>query len=689
VKEEKINSLNKMPSETPLCYSLFPKDAALLSRLFESMLLLRRFEELIRSNLEPVKKIGTPCHLYIGQEAVAVGVCAALEKADMIFGNHRSHGHYLAKGGDLDAAMAEIYCRQTGCSHGRGGSMHLIDLEHGVMGTSSIVAGSVPLAVGSGLSSAMQENGKVSVVFHGDGVPEEGVWNESANLAALNRLPVLFACENNLYCTHLPLDERRVRNNLSELAAAHGLRVYKADGNNVEEVYRRATEAVNSIRNGEGPAFLECTTYRWLGHVGPKDDLHVGLRDEKEVAAWKERCPIANLERHLLKAGMMTEAAVQEVHARVEKRLAAALEKAEKAPSPVAASLTAHVYAESAPSAYPAVAACPGDETRVLTYVEAIHDGHQTALATVPEVYVMGQGVDNPWCVGTSTKGLLDRFGPARVRDVPISENAMTGAAIGSAMAGLRPIVFHPRMDFMYLAMDQIINHCALWHYMFDGQVKIPITIRGIINRRGEQGAQHSQSPYSMFAHVPGLKIVMPASPFDAKGLLLAAVADDGPVLFIDDRALYELSGPVPEAGYAVPIGKAAVLREGTDITIVAISAMVPEALQAAMTFAESGVEAEVIDLRTVKPMDTEAVLKSVRKTGRLCIADPAWPYCGIAAHLSAIVAEALHGALKAPVQRVTFPDVPMPAARTLEEAYYPGSADILKACRSILSSRG
>lgn len=679
---------DRMPPAEPPAFDGGPHEAMLLQDLLERMLRIRLFEEGIRQRLDPVKQIGTPCHLYIGQEAVAAGVCATLGDDDLIFGNHRSHGHYLAKGGDVNAAMAEIHCRQTGCSHGRGGSMHLIDLAHGVMGTSSIVAGSVPLAVGAGLAHAIGATGRIAVIFHGDGVPEEGVWNESANFAAVNRLPVFFVCENNHYCTHLPLHERRLHNNLSDLAAAHGLRVYHADGNHVEEVYHTAAEAVESIRRGEGPAFLECRTYRWLGHVGPKDDLHVGLRDEAELAAWRARCPIEHLQRHLLKDGILSQDAIDTLHNQVNTEIDTAIRLAEGAPHPDPATVLDHVHAPPAAPRFPVYATpadAEGQSGTVRTYVEAIREAQCDALASIPEFYVMGQGVDNPWCVGTSTKGLLDRFGAARVRDVPISENGMTGAAIGSAMAGMRPLVFHPRMDFMYLAMDQVVNHCSVWHYMFGGQVPVPVTIRGIVNRRGEQGAQHSQSPYPMYAHVPGLKIVMPATPFDAKGLMLAAICEDGPVLYIDDRSLYEQTAWIPDGAYTVPIGKAQVLRPGNDVTVAALSCMVPEALAAAEALAKDGVSAEVIDLRTVKPLDTETVLASVGRTGRVCIADPAWPVCGVASELSAAVGEALFGALRAPVRRVTFPDAPMPASSVLEEAYYPGAAAILEACRSLM----
>ncbi len=265
----------------------------------------------------------------------------------------------------------------------------------------------------------------------------------------------------------------------------------------------------------------------------------------------------------------------------------------------------------------------------IKSYAKAINEAHEQLLREDKRVFVIGQGVESPWCVGTTTLGLVDKFGTERVIDTPISEAGVTGAAIGAAMAGMRPIVFHPRMDFMYLAMDQIINHCAHWYYMFGGQVNVPVTIRGIINRGNEQATQHSQSPFAMYAHVPGIKVVCPSSPYDAKGLLVAAVRDDNPVLYCDDRWLYMLEEEVPDGVFEVPLGKGRLCCKGDDVTVVAISYLVREAEKAAEELKRSGISVEVIDPRTLKPLDIDIILKSVYKTGRLVVADPDWPCCG------------------------------------------------------------
>lgn len=325
---------------------------------------------------------------------------------------------------------------------------------------------------------------------------------------------------------------------------------------------------------------------------------------------------------------------------------------------------------------------------RKLSYSLAINEALHQSMESDPSVFLIGQGVKSPWYVGNTAQDLLARFGDQRVIDTPVSENAVTGAAVGAALAGMRPVVVHPRMDFMYFAFDPIINEAANWFYMNGGRISVPLVIWGIINRGGEQAAQHSQSLHSIFSHVPGLKVVMPATPYDAKGLMAAAIRDPNPVVFIDDRWLYGLEENVPEDLYEVEIGKAALRRKGSDVTIAAASFMANEALKAAQSLAQMQIEAEVIDLRTVKPIDTELLFKSVRKTGRLVIADGGWKTCGYAAEIAALAAENVFAYLKAPIRRVTLPDCPAPASVNLEKEFYRTCKDIVKAVKSIVKRK-
>jgi pyruvate dehydrogenase E1 component beta subunit len=323
---------------------------------------------------------------------------------------------------------------------------------------------------------------------------------------------------------------------------------------------------------------------------------------------------------------------------------------------------------------------------RRITYTEAINEALHQIIAKDNRAFLIGQGVTSPWYVGSTTLGLINRFGPQRIVDTPTSENAMTGVALGAALAGMHPILCFPRMDFMHYAMDQLANLIANWHYIFGGQLSAPMTIWGIINRGGEQAAQHSQATQAIFTHIPGLKVVMPSTPYDAKGLLAASIEDDNPVVFIDDRWLYQHVGDVPEELYSVPIGKGVVRREGNDVTVVATSYMVHEALKASENLDREGVDVEVVDLRSLKPLDEDLLLTSAKKTGRIVVVDGGWKTCGVAAEISAKIAEStVFKSLKAPIFRVTVPDAPAPASSALEKIYYPNAEKVASTVRKIL----
>lgn len=323
---------------------------------------------------------------------------------------------------------------------------------------------------------------------------------------------------------------------------------------------------------------------------------------------------------------------------------------------------------------------------RILRYVEALNEALHQLLEDDEKVFLLGQGVTSPWYVGSSCVGLVDRFTEKRVIDTPVSENAVTGVAMGSALAGMRPILVHPRLDFMNYAMDPVANQASNWFYMYGGRISIPVTIWGIINRGGEQGAQHSQATHSIFAHLPGLKVVMPSTPYDAKGLLRAAVYDDNPVMFIDDRWLYNIKDEVPERRYSVPIGKGRIRRKGKDVTIVATSYLVQEALRAANILAKKGVSAEVIDPLSIKPLDESLILNSVARTRAMIVVDGGWRSFGAAAEIMARIAENKEiMSIKAPLKRVTLPDSPAPASRSLERKYFKNAEDIMKEALKVI----
>lgn len=323
--------------------------------------------------------------------------------------------------------------------------------------------------------------------------------------------------------------------------------------------------------------------------------------------------------------------------------------------------------------------------SRELKGFQAIREATEQCLEADPQVYLMGLGVPDPKGLFGTTQGLAERYGNRRVLDMPVSENAMTGIAIGSAVAGMRPILTHQRVDFALLSLDQLINNAAKWRAMFGGRMHVPLVVRMIIGRGWGQGPQHSQGLQALFAHIPGLKVVAPATPHDAKGLLVAAVEDDDPVIYLEHRWIHGISGPVPKERYSVPIGAARIARPGRDLTLVASSFLVLEALKAADFLAQEGIDTEVVDLRTLRPLDVPCVVDSVRRTGHLLAADHGWRHFGVAGEIVAQVAEKAFANLRRAPLRVTLPDAPVPTSPALAEAYYPRAADLVAAVRRML----
>jgi len=330
-----------------------------------------------------------------------------------------------------------------------------------------------------------------------------------------------------------------------------------------------------------------------------------------------------------------------------------------------------------------------GENNRRLSYAEAIREALDQALDLDPRVFVMGQGVDDPTGMFGATLDLHKKYGRDRVFDTPLSENGLMGIATGTAIGGMRPVYFHNRPDFLLLAMDPLVNHASKWSYMFGGAVHVPLVVWACIGRGWGSAGQHSQALQGLFLHIPGIRLVMPSSCYDAKGLMLAAIADGNPVLIMEHRYNFKNVGFVPEQAYRIPLGKGVVRRTGRDVTLVAVSYMVTEAYRAAEELAKEGVEAEVIDLRTLRPLDEEIVLRSVEKTGLMVVADTGWRTGGVCSEIGALMAEKAFSYLKAPIQRVASPDIPTPAGYILEEAFYPGKSEIVTAARKVMEWKG
>ena len=649
--------------------------------LYRTMRRIRAFDEKVAELFEGGEIKGT-AHSYVGQEAVAAGVCASLGPEDFMASHHRGHGHCIAKGARLDLMMAELMGRESGYCHGLGGSMHIADLGLNILGANGIVGAAMPLSTGAGLAARLDGSGRIAVAFFGDGASNQGVFHESLNLASVWKLPIVFICENNQYALSTSYRDTTSVDQVAERASAYGIPGRTIDGNDVVEVYEAVREAVERARAGEGPALIEAMTYRWGGH-----SMRANIRDPRsgeEYASWMERDPLQRAERELRDVEIVDEAGIESIGAQTVSELDEAVEFGRAAAQPEADVLRAAVYAPHEAFDEPGLANGNG---RAIGFVDALNEALHQEMESDPRVVVMGEDVAATGGIFGATRGLLEKYGEDRVRDTPISEAGFVGCGIGAAIAGLRPVVEIQIFDFVALTMDMLVNQAAKFRFMLGGKNTVPVVIRGPQGGGIRLAAQHSQSLEAWFTHVPGLVVVAPSSPYDAKGLLTAAIRDSNPVIFLEAKLQYlEPPGPVPEEPYAIPLGKAAVKREGTDVTVVATMAMVPRALAAAESLARQGHSVEVIDPRTLKPLDEDTLLASVRKTRRLVVAHEACLTGGFGAEVAALAAEKAFDWLDAPVARVAALDTPMPYNEALERQVIPSQQRIADTIRETLA---
>lgn len=653
--------------------------------LFRGMQVIRQCEEqLARSHQRGL--VHGACHTYVGEEAIATGVCAHLGQRDVVFSTHRGHGHALAKGVTPRQLMAELFGRATGCSLGRGGSMHLFSPEVGMMGTSGIVGPCILQAAGAGYSFKLLKTDDVAVAFFGDGAVNNGAFHEGLNLAAIWDLPVLFVCENNQFATEVPFEYAAGNPRVGNRGESYGIPGFEIDGNDVLAIYDVAGEAVRRARAGKGPTLIECRTYRTRAHSEGMGDFT--YRTREDVEQWKERCPIARLKSRLLADGTATADELDAITDEVAQQIADAAKFAEGSPWPDPRTAADHIYAK--PAASPRVliksgAAPAAGAVREITYMKATHEALAEEMAANPKIFVMGEGIGKRGGNFNSTTGLFDLYGPVRLCDTPISERGFVGMSCGAAMTGTRPVIDFMFADFVLDAVGEIINQIAKMQYMSSGRLTMPVLLRGCVGIGHSAATHHSGNYYPLYAHFPGLRVVVPASPYDAKGLLKHALRSNDPVLFLEPRELLGMKGPVPEGDYEIPFGQAAVACEGTDLTLVAIGRMVPQAIEAAGKLLADGVSVEVVDPRSVAPLDTETILKSVAKTGRLLIADECFAPYGIGAEIAARIADQGFDDLDAPIRRLNGLHTPTPYSPTLEAAVVPTLDDLLGAVRNLL----
>ena len=650
-----------------------------LADLYRTMLVIRHTEEeLARCHQRGL--VHGACHTYVGQEAIATGVCAHLNPLDVVFSTHRGHGHALAKGMPPFELIAELFGRVPGCSRGRGGSMHLFSPEIGMLGTSGIVGPSILQATGGGYAFQLAQNNQVAAAFFGDGAVNNGAFHEGLNMAAIWKLPVLFICENNQFATEVPFSQASGIPDVGRRAANYGLPGEEVDGNDVLAVWEASRRAVERARTGGGATLIECKTYRTRSHAEGMGDFT--YRTREEVEAWKAKCPIATLKNRLIGGHGFTAGELDAIEASVVVLVRESREKAEAAPPPQPSDASTHVYAEPARVVAEKLA---DPDARQITFSQATLEALTEEMATNERIFVLGEGIGVRGGNFRTTAGLFEKHGAQRLRDTPISERGFVGLACGAAMAGTRPVVDFMFADFVLDGWGEIVNQIAKMQFMSSGRLKMPVLLRGCIGIGHSAATHHSGSYYGMLSQVPGLWVAVPSTPRDAKGLLKHALRCDNPVLFLEHREILQTKGPVDEGDLEIPFGKARIARAGSHATVVAVGRMNHLCLAAAEELAKEGKQIEVIDPRTVSPLDSETIVQSVRKTGRLLVVDePAGP-CGFAAEVAALVVDRAFDHLDAPVRRITGVAAPTPYSPVLEQTVLPDQAHITQALRALV----
>jgi 2-oxoisovalerate dehydrogenase E1 component len=716
--------------------------------LLEDMLMIRELEDMIvtvRSGAyEPLAGFNYrgPTHVSIGQEGASVGACSALILKDHITSTHRGHGDSVARGccairemtidrlklrvptstataheelleqaleDHIYRTIAELFGKEDGYCRGRGGSMHIADFTIGHLGANAIVGGGVPIATGAAMGSRYLQDGGVVCCFAGDGAYCNGVVLESLNWAAQVQftnemagsrrfgLPIIFFVLNNHYAmTGRSDNEVMGVSHVAQRAAGFADNRMHAEiinGMDVLATRDAVLRAAQGCREGQGPYFFDVDTYRYFGHS--LSDPRNEYRTRDEEAAWKAVDPIATFEKQLVEAGVLDQAGIATVEKRVRDRNARAAVRAAQAADPPPADVIKYMYTDTTSAkvptefakvtvleALPPIKRVNGE----ITYRDAIKEAVIEEMLRDSRVIFYGEDVAEYGGAFKLSKGLLEMFGRARVFNAPISEACICGTAVGAAMIGLRPVVELMYMDFLLMAGDQVGNQAAKWHYMSGAHAEVPMVLRVSVGAGKGYGGQHSQTLESTVVHVPGLYVVYPSTAYDAKGLMKSAIRDNNPIMFVESQGLYSEKGPVPEEEYLIPLGVADVKRAGSDITLVAYGPAVPLALKAAAKLQEeSGVSAEVIDLRCLVPCDMETVLMSVQKTGRCVVVSQAVSLGSFTGEVASTIQHQAFDYLDAPVVRVGAKNGIAPQSHVLESVFYPKVEDIVAAAKSIL----
>jgi 2-oxoisovalerate dehydrogenase E1 component len=645
--------------------------------IYKSMKTQRQLEERLLKMYKGGQLSGA-VYPGIGQEASMAGIAAGMNEKDIFGGTHRDLGVQIKKGVTLKEIALNFFGKNDGPSKGRDGNSHFGIVDKGTLMVVSPLPDSAPVAVGWALASKLDNSGVVAVANCGEGATATGTWHESINMAGVSNLPIVFTVQNNQFAYSSPNETEFGTPNVADRASGYGIPSKIIDGNDIYEVINTIHGACEHARNGNGPTLVELVTFRHYGHAGhdPAEYVTEEVRD-----FWMKRDPISRFEKALIEEGLFSEDDFAKLTEELEIEIRETLEWAKAQDDPKPENEILEIFANRNSE----VKNTKSSETKIMNLIEAITNGLDELLENDEDVFMMGEDIGEFEGAFKATKGLYAKYGPDRILDTAISESAFTGAAVGAALAGKKPIVELQFYDFVYPALDQITTEAA--KYYWKAGKSVSMVVRGPTGAGTRSGPFHSISPESLLAHHPGIKIVAPSNPYDAKGLLVAATYDPNPVMYLEHKKLYrkpDLKMDVPLGLYEVEIGKGAVVKEGSDFTIVTWSGMVSVAQEAANKLEADNISVEIIDLRTIVPLDEEIILKSVEKTSNLCILQEDVPFSSVASEISSLVAEKGFWNLDNPILKITPPNTHIPFAPVLEDAFIPNADKVVSAIKGL-----